>query len=392
MLFTRKILFLFSWLLFGLLFSSCSGDEKIVSISKQDNVEDETLLQPQELRDPQTITNPVGSPPASIIVFKGYLSSSEQRLYTISSRAERGTPQLLGKNHTQFIEMVSSPHPHFLYTFTEERGVRTLGEFNSKTNFFRPLIFNVGKAFDLKPLGPLKIAFLKQETVNHQSLNVFFIENNELKKQDFKNSEVTSYEFSEKQNIFIYAEAQENKSSLVKMNIEKENFGNSTILLEKEGVRFPYTAMNATAEELYFVEKKDALSKLKILDLKTGEETLLFEMENIYELSLSPNNLFLTFWTESYQGQELWLYNVLSKNRTLLSPLSVPHIHEVAYRHKRVHPVWTQDSENIIFGSFNRWYGNIYNYNLSTGKTRPLTDNIFVDFYNPAILLSEDGL
>ncbi|HLD74702.1 MAG TPA: hypothetical protein VJB34_07375, partial [Bdellovibrionota bacterium] len=96
------------------------------------------------------------------------------------------------------------------------------------------------------------------------------------------------------------------------------------------------------------------------------------------------------FWSEAREGQKLWLYDFSSSRLQEIATLSVPSKDENSYRVNRVHPTWTQDSREVIFGNFNKWYGHIEKYGVFTKKNQVLTDNIFVDFYNPVVLGEEN--
>ncbi len=384
-------LFLSFSLIAGFLFLSCSQDGKIVSVTKKENVGLSSQLSTNQIRrGSDVITKPIdGTPPNKrfIVAFPGYLSTSEQKIYTISSRAELGTPLPLESNSTRFLEITPSSDPNLLFVLVEENGKKSIGQLNTKTNFLYILLSNIGNVSDLKSSGA-KLGFLERKPNNTQSLNIFFVNEQEVRKKELNQNENITYQFGPKGSFLIYTKIENNQSSFFKMSLEKENFGESVLLLTKEGVTLSQMMLHNNENKICFVEKS-ASSKLKFLDLTTQEEVFIFESENIYEPAISPNEEFLTFWSESREGQKLWLYEFLSKNLEAIAPLSVPSKTESYYRKSRVHPVWTPDGREIVFSNFNRWYGQILKYDLLTKKTTTLTDNIFVDFYNPIILGEE---
>ena len=384
------LLLLFLPLIFFI--QSCSSD-KTVSVSKKETVENPSQIQTQQLRRSNTVTEPVdASQPTRrfSVVFNGHLSVSEQRLYTLSSRAELGVAQALGKNQSQFVEMTSANTPQSLFVLSEENSEKSVGQLDTTTNFFYTLASHVGSAFDLKSQSPSKLGFLKKEKDRRLSLNILFTEDKEIKNKIFDQNEAISYAFARESDALVYTKMGATKSSVFKMSIEKENFGKQTLLFEKEGVEISEPVMDSEDNQICFIEKTVKTSQATCLNLTTREETILLERDTIYEPALSPDDQYLVFWSEAREGQKLWLYDFSSSRLQEIATLSVPSKDENSYRVNRVHPTWTQDSREVIFGNFNKWYGHIEKYGVFTKKNQVLTDNIFVDFYNPVVLGEEN--
>ena len=389
----KKTTLLLLFLPLALIIQSCSGDGKTVSVSKKETIENPSQIQTQQLRRSNTVTEPVdASQPARrfSVVFNGHLSVSEQRLYTLSSRAELGVAQALGKNQSQFVEMTSANTPQSLFVLSEENGEKSVGQLDTTTNFFYALASHVGNAFDLKSQSPSKLGFLKKEKNNRLSLNILFTEDKEIKNKIFDQNEAISYAFARESDALVYTKMGATKSSVFKMSIEKENFGKQTLLFEKEGVEIREPVMDSEDNQICFIEKTVKTSQATCLNLTTREETILLERDTIYEPALSPDDQYLVFWSEAREGQKLWLYDFSSSRLQEIATLSVPSKDENSYRVNRVHPTWTQDSREVIFGNFNKWYGHIEKYGVFTKKNQVLTDNIFVDFYNPVVLGEEN--
>ncbi len=388
------IALIFSFLI-GIFIVSCGDSDKTVLVSKKDPLNNSSSqLMSHELRKGSQVLDPIDGPPPHkrfLVAFKGYLSSSEQRLYIASSRAELGAAQAVGGSQLQFLEMAPMNETNYLLVLTEENKKKSIGRLNVQTNFLYNFLSDMGDVFDLQLSNASQFGFLKREPDGSQALNVFFVDSKETRKKNFSPNESITYQFAPHSDFLIYTKTENNRSSIFKMKLEKESFGESELILEKEGVRFSHVVINNDENKIYFVEKSESLSKLKILDLASQEEVSIFETENIYEPALSPNDQYLTFWSESSEGQKLLLYEFLSKNLEVITVLSVPSkTHNPSYYHNRTHPVWTPDSREIIFSSFNRWYGQIRKYDLVTKTIHVLTDNTFVDFHAPIILGEEN--
>ncbi|KPK96353.1 hypothetical protein AMJ80_00570 [bacterium SM23_31] len=176
---------------------------------------------------------------------------------------------------------------------------------------------------------------------------------------------------------------------IVYAKLTKNNYGSNyhdlyvyDIVTDKErkitkSMRARYPSFSPDGKTIYFVSSTDGICTLNTLDIASGTVSVLKEFndgEDIFASTVSTDGSRIVFSVSSHFGRDIAIINADgSQFRYLLKG-----------KEDERSPVFSHDGAKIYFSSDKTGIYNIYEYNLTTGEIKPVT-NVLGGAFMPSV-------